>query len=98
MTVTIEESVPSFVSSPAFARSPAPALGTLRMPGGGAPIEWDPRLADQVAAVRAVFDLLLAAGHLACRVDESDRTSAEQIREFDPDAREIIIIRALQGG
>ncbi len=61
-------------------------------------VEYDPRLADErLRKARSLFEAKMAEGYLAFVPDES-RTGGEQIRRFDPGAREIILQPAIAGG
>jgi len=58
---------------------------------------WDKNNPAEVAAAQASFDALKKKGYAAYKLN-SDGTTGEQIREFDPSAERIIMRPALQGG
>lgn len=59
---------------------------------------WNPDNANEVAAAKTVFTQLTRSGHAAFRTDRSGKKTGEQIHEFDPNARTILLIPAMQGG
>lgn len=64
---------------------------------GDTKIEWDVNNPAEVDAARAVYAKLVTNGqHRAFRMDRGE--PGEQMDEFDPQAREILITGALQGG
>lgn len=65
---------------------------------GATSVSWDPAKPAEVDAARKHFDSLRASGYLAYSVDGSDQSIGEQIRNFDPTARQIIMSPQLQGG
>lgn len=58
---------------------------------------WDPTNEGEVGAAREHFAKLRGQGHLAYRVDASGGRG-ETIHEFDPMARETIMVPPTQGG
>lgn len=67
-----------------------PAHGDLKM-------TWDPDVESEVERVRKTFVEMRGKGFAAFRVDKGgDR--AEIMREFDPDARAIIMTPPVSGG
>lgn len=66
-------------------------------PTGHVQESWDPANADEVAHARSTFDLFRGKGYLAYRVTGAGG-QGEQLREFDPQAREIVLTPALRGG
>jgi hypothetical protein len=64
---------------------------------GHTKISWDPAVEHEVEAAEEHFDLLIARGYNAFRVEGEDRQGARLTR-FDPKAREIMMIPQLQGG
>lgn len=64
---------------------------------GDTSIPWDPNDAEGTAQVKAEFDKLLGAGHVAF-AGNADGTNMEVVREFPPQAETIIISRPLVGG
>lgn len=64
---------------------------------GDTKIEWDVNNPAEVDAAREVYAKLVIRGqHRAFRMDRGER--GEQMDAFDPQAREILITGALQGG
>lgn len=60
---------------------------------------WDRNNEDEVDAARALFDRLTGdGGHIAYRAVGKKGTQGEVIREFDPAAERIILVRQLVGG
>jgi hypothetical protein len=59
---------------------------------------WDRRNKEEVAAARRQFDELTGRGYLAYRAEGKDGRQGEQIREFDPKAERIILVKPLVGG
>lgn len=59
---------------------------------------WDRGSPDEVNAVRKQFRELTGKGYLAYRAEGKDGHQGEQIREFDPDAERIILVKPLAGG
>jgi hypothetical protein len=59
---------------------------------------WDSDQEEEVAAARETFKRLTKAGYLAYRAEGKKGEKGEQIREFDPDAERIILVRPHQGG
>jgi len=70
---------------------------------GDSVISWTPGNATEVAAARNYFARMTrrrsegGAGHLGYRTDEGGER-AEQLREFDPQARRIMFAPPLEGG
>lgn len=60
---------------------------------GDTEVKWDPNVQVEVDAARAQFDLLKGKGYLAYRKDDN-----QVIRDFDPDAREIVMKQPTAGG
>jgi hypothetical protein len=77
-------------------------MGVLRIlgPGGDDRHEWDPDDPEQVRALREQFDDLVASGSLAWSTTRADREpgTATAIREFDPDADQIVVSPRMRGG
>lgn len=61
-------------------------------------VMWDRTQLDEVASARKTFDDLRKKGYLAYRAEGKKGEAGEQIREFDPDAERIILVRPSQGG
>jgi len=59
---------------------------------------WDRRNKDEVDAARKQFRELTRKGYLAYKAEGKDGHQGEQIREFDPDAERIILVKPLVGG
>lgn len=65
---------------------------------GDTRVMWDRKNKAEVAAARAQFDALRKDGYLAYKAKGKDGHQGEQIREFDPKAERIILVRPLVGG
>jgi hypothetical protein len=61
-------------------------------------VMWDRRNEDEVASARRTFDDLRKKGYLAYRAEGKRGEQGEQIREFDPDAERIILVKPSVGG
>jgi hypothetical protein len=59
---------------------------------------WDRRNDDEVEAARKQFRELTRKGYLAYKAEGKDGHQGEQIREFDPEAERIILVKQLVGG
>jgi hypothetical protein len=64
---------------------------------GDVNITWNPRNADEVREAKRTFDNLKKKGYQGARVQDGER-SDELIREFDPQARSIVMFQQIQGG
>lgn len=76
-------------------------MGVLRIldSSGDTTLEWDPAIEETVRAAEVRFERLLAERKLAfARPTDAPGTEAEQVRSFDPEAAEIILVRPIQGG
>lgn len=58
---------------------------------------WDPRNTDEVAAARKTFTDLKAKGYMAYKLRQ-DGEPGELLRDFDPEAAQIIMRPRMQGG
>jgi hypothetical protein len=65
---------------------------------GDTRVMWDKGNADEVATARKTFQDLTRKGYMAYRATGKRGDQGEQIREFDPDAERIILVKPLQGG
>ena len=65
---------------------------------GDSRIMWDKDNADEVAAARAQFTDLTSKGYMAYKAEGKKGTQGAQIRQFDPDAERIILVKAHAGG
>lgn len=63
---------------------------------GDRTVEWDTEIDATLKQASAEFERMLGVGYMASRVDAPGQ--AEQIREFDPEAKTIVMTRPLQGG
>ena len=74
-------------------------MGVLRIlgPSGDTAVTWNPNDLDDVADVRRRFDEIVDEGYLVFELDPQTK-EGEQIRTFDPKARELRAFRPLQGG
>lgn len=59
---------------------------------------WDKNNEDEVEAAEALFDRLRESGHIAYRAVGKKGEKGEVIREFDPEAERIIMVKQLVGG
>jgi hypothetical protein len=73
-------------------------MSTLKAEHGDLRVMWDPAVQDEVEAARAQFDELRGKGYLAYRAQGRRGSRGEVIREFDPDAERIILVRQNVGG
>jgi len=64
---------------------------------GHTELTWDTRDQASVDAARKKFDDLLGRRYLAFKVND-DGTKGEQIRAFDPEIEDMILIPPMQGG
>lgn len=58
---------------------------------------WDPKNQDEVDSAKATFDRLKKQGYTAHKV-KKDGSEGEIIREFDPEAGKIIMMKPMAGG
>lgn len=65
---------------------------------GDTRVMWDKGNKDEVAAARAQFDALKKKGFTAYRAVGKKGEQGEVIREFDPEAERIILVKQLVGG
>lgn len=65
---------------------------------GDQKVMWDSAQADEVDAARETFTRLRKAGYLAYKAEGRKGERGEQIREFDPEAERIILVKPHQGG
>lgn len=65
---------------------------------GDTRVMWDRNNADEVAAARTQFNALVKKGFTAYRAEGKEGLRGEVIREFDPDAERIILVKQLVGG
>ncbi len=74
-------------------------MGVLRIlgPSGDTKVTWHPNDLDEVADVRRRFDEIIRDGYLVFELDPETK-EGEQVRSFDPEARELRAFRPLQGG
>jgi len=61
-------------------------------------VMWDAGNPDEVAAARRTFDDLTGKGYLAYRAEGKKGHQGTQIREFDPAAERIILVKPSAGG
>lgn len=61
-------------------------------------VMWDKGNTDEVDAARRTFRDLTRKGYLAYRAEGKRGSQGEQIREFDPDAERIILVKPNEGG
>lgn len=60
--------------------------------------EWHRADDFEVAAAKSVFDSLRGEGFMAYRIDGGDEGGGAVIKDFDPDAEQIIMAPPLVGG
>lgn len=65
---------------------------------GDTRVMWDRGNEDEVAAARKTFSELTGKGYLAYRAEGKKGEQGTQIREFDPAAERIILVKQLVGG
>ncbi len=65
---------------------------------GDSRIMWDSRNSDEVAAARRQFEELTGKGFLAYKAEGKDGHQGAQIKEFDPRAERIVLVKRLVGG
>lgn len=65
---------------------------------GDTRVMWDKGNADEVKAARAQFSALTKKGFIAYRAVGKKGEQGEVIREFDPEAERIILVKQLVGG
>lgn len=65
---------------------------------GDTRVMWDSRNKSEVRTAKRTFDDLRKDGYLAYRAVGKDGAQGEQIREFDPKAERIIMVKPLVGG
>lgn len=65
---------------------------------GDQKVMWDADSEDEVDAARTTFRTLTGKGYLAYKAEGKKGERGQQIREFDPDAERIILVRPHQGG
>jgi hypothetical protein len=61
-------------------------------------LEWDPNDKDSVQKAQILFDHYKEKGHKAYKVEYTPSRSGEEVTEFDPDEKEIIMAPAMSGG
>lgn len=59
-------------------------------------VGWDPSNADEVDFARSVFEEKTAAGFRAFMVRDGERST--RMDDFDPQAREMMLVPQLKGG
>lgn len=65
---------------------------------GDTRVMWDSRNPAEVKAAKAQFDTLKKEGYIAYKAVGKEGTQGEVIREFDPKAERIILVKQLVGG
>ena len=65
---------------------------------GDQKVMWDSASPDEVDAAQDTFRKLTGKGYLAYRAEGKKGEQGVQIREFDPDAERIILVKPHQGG
>jgi hypothetical protein len=67
---------------------------------GDVRLSWDPANKEEVKAAKKAFDDLLKKGYCAWRVDlpVDKRDNTTRITEFDPEAKEIVVLPKMTGG
>ena len=64
---------------------------------GHSKIDWDPSDPESVSDAEQMFDDLTEKGYAAFRI-KYEASQGEQIKDFDPDAHELIMVPPLAGG
>ena len=74
-------------------------VGELRIlgPNGDTTVRWNPAQGEEVEEVRRRFDEIIGQGYLVFQLD-SDTREGEQVKTFDPEARELRAFRPMVGG
>lgn len=66
---------------------------------GDTKLKWDPNIPEEVEAARKMFnEMTKTKRYLAFSVNKKDAGKGEQIREFDPSIKAMILSPALVGG
>lgn len=65
---------------------------------GDTRVTWDPDNEDEVSAARDTFNRLTKQGYKAFRATSSGDKTGDLLREFDPQARRIVLFKRLVGG
>jgi hypothetical protein len=65
---------------------------------GDAQVAWDTDNREEVDVARDTFNRLKKKGYLAYRADTRGRQTGSQLREFDPEAERIVLVKPLVGG
>jgi hypothetical protein len=73
-------------------------MSTLDRDAGDHRVMWDQGNEEEVEAARRTFRDLTRKGYLAYRATGKRGEQGEQIREFDPAAERIILVKPNQGG
>lgn len=66
-------------------------------PTGHTTVSWNPKNDNEVEAARKVFKKMTKKGYSAFRTGFAGR-KGERLNEFDPDAKNLILIPQLVGG
>jgi hypothetical protein len=79
--------------------APAHAMHELNKTGDTL-TTWNPSNAAEVAGVKAKFDEIIRQGYMAYKADVTGQQTpgTTQLKEFDPEAERIIIVKPLMGG
>lgn len=64
---------------------------------GHTEVKWDPDNEIEVASAKASFDVAVGKGYLAFKLN-ADGSTGEQIRTFDPNAKQIVLRPQFRGG
>ena len=73
-------------------------MSALDRDAGDQRVMWDRENEDEVEAARRMFRDLTRKGYLAYKATGKRGEQGEQIRDFDPDAERIILVKPNQGG
>jgi hypothetical protein len=65
---------------------------------GDAQVAWDTDNREEVDVARDTFNRLKKKGYLAYRADSRGRQTGTQLRDFDPEAERIVMVKPLVGG
>jgi hypothetical protein len=74
-------------------------MSYLTQEDGDLKVTWDRENPEDVRHARRTFDDLKARGYLAYRVEPRGREPERvQVRQFDPDDRQLVLVPPLRGG
>jgi hypothetical protein len=65
---------------------------------GDTAVAYDPAVTEETEETRRKFDDLIKNGYTGFTATKDGKQTGTQIREFDPEAEQIVMVRPLQGG